>query len=227
MEFPVQLKHKLAAQSIAVDRPPASRLPSYFEALIEETKQWSGTDNNGVAVSYFFRQYALFISAQFDLLTFHNGYFACSWKDIEFGRIHNYGFNLLQTHIDSRHFTPVSPENRQEAMHFILTEQVDSLITEFRKYVKISPLILWENVLGSVVWFYATLEKREPRRTAEDIDWLLEPSNWAPIKTSYLQKLMGTASLEQAVSGPLRKTCCLYKELPAFATCTFCPQPRP
>lgn len=225
MTFPTQLKYKLASQSIAVDRVPASPLSSDFENLLEEIKLWSGTDNNGVAVSYFFRQYALFISAQFDLISNHNGYFACSWKDLEFSPVHNYGFQLLQIHADSRHYIAVSSEKRFEAMHFILTEQVESLIREFRKHVKISPIILWENVLGSVIWFYATLEKREPRRTAEDIDWLLEPANWAPVKTSYLQKLMGSSSLERAVSGPLRKTCCLYKELPAFAACTFCPQP--
>ncbi|MDN7244916.1 hypothetical protein [Planococcus shenhongbingii] len=226
MEFPAQLKYTLASQSIAVDRPPAHPLSPDFKEQINEIKQWSGTQNNGVAVSYFFRQYALFISAQFDLLTNHNGYFACSWKDLQFSRIHNYGFNLLQTHVDSHFFTSVSRENRFEAMHFVLCRQVADLIDEFRKHVKISPIILWENVLGSVLWFYATLQQHAPRRAAEDIEWLLESANWKPIKASYLYKLMGTASLEQAVSGPLRKTCCLYKELPAFSTCTFCPQPH-
>lgn len=226
MEFPVQLKYKLASQSIAVDHPPTHPLSSNPEELISEIRQWSGSGNNGVAVSYFFRQYALFISMQFDLITNHHGYFKCTWKDLQFTRIHNYGFRLLQTHVDSRFFTAIPLEERFDAMHFVLFQQADNFINEFRKYVKISPIILWENILGSIIWFYATLQQHNPRRAAEDLDWLLEPANWAPIKTSYLSKLLGTASLEQAISRPLRKTCCLYKELPGFATCTFCPQPH-
>ena len=173
MQFPNPLKYTLAAQSIVVDRSPAQPLSSDLEKLIEEIKQWSGTDNKGVAVSYFFRQYALFISAQFDLITNHSGYFACSWKDLEFGRVHNYGLQLLQTHVKSQSFVAVAPEKRFEAMHAVLNQQVADFIEEFRKHVKISPITFWENVLGSVIWLYATLEKHDPRRTAEDIEWLL------------------------------------------------------
>lgn len=63
MTFPQQLKLALASQSVAVDRQPASPLSADTETKIEELKSWCGTDNGGVAVSYFFRQYALFVSA--------------------------------------------------------------------------------------------------------------------------------------------------------------------
>ncbi|MGI2327884.1 hypothetical protein [Planococcus sp. YIM B11945] len=225
MEFPAKLHYALASHSVSVDRVPANPLSSNTETRIEEIKSWCSTNNNGVAVSYFFRQYALFVSAQFDLMTQHNGYFACSWKDLQFDRTFNYGYKLLQTHADSRFFKAVSPENRFEAMHDVL-KQTDELITEFRKYAKISPITLWENALGSMIWFYANLEQRDIRRAAEDMEWLLDSSNWQPVKTSYLLKLLGSTSLERAVSGPLRKTCCLYKELPDFDTCTYCPQPK-
>lgn len=226
MAFPAQLKYALAAHSVTVDRLPLQPLPQNFRVMVDEIKHWSAAENDGVAVSYFFRQYALFVSAQFDLITNHNGYFACSWQELRFDRVHNYGYNLLQTHIDSQHFLTIPPENRFAAMHFVLYEQTHKLIAEFRKFVKISPITLWENILGSLLWFYASLEKRQPRRAAEDMEWLLEPANWYPIRTSYMQKLIGSQPLERAVSSPLRKTCCLYKELPNFATCTFCPQPK-
>lgn len=226
MALPAQLNYTLATHSVVVDRPPLQPLPKDLRALVEEIKQWSGAQNDAVAVSYFFRQYALFVSAQFDLITNHNGYFACSWQDLQFDRVRNYGYNLLQTHVDSRYFLASSSENRFEALYFVLVEQTDELIAELRKFVKISPITLWENVLGSVLWFYASLEKRQPRRAAEDMEWLLDSANWQPIKTSYMQKLIGSQSLERAISNPLRKTCCLYKELPHFATCTFCPHPN-
>lgn len=226
MTFPQQLKYALASQSVAVDRTPEQPLSLEMNQMIEELQDWAGTGNPGVAVSYFFRQYALFVSAQFDLITRHNAYFACTWQELKFERVHNYGFNLLQTHVESRTFTQFQSHERFAAMHFVLIEQTENLIQEFRKQVKISPITLWENVLGSLLWFYANLERSNPRRAAEDLEWLLDPANWQPAKTSYLHKLLGDASLSRAVSGPLRKTCCLYKELPGFATCTFCPNPN-
>ncbi|TWT16106.1 hypothetical protein [Planomicrobium sp. CPCC 101079] len=226
MPFSAHLKYALAAHSVTVDRPPHQPLPQNSRVMVDEIKHWSNAKNDGVAVSYFFRQYALFVSAQFDLITNHNGYFACSWQELRFDRVHNFGYNLLQTHVDSRHFLTITPENRFEAMHFILHEQTHELIAEFRKFVKISPITLWENILGSLLWFYASIEKRQPRRVAEDMEWLLDSANWQPMKTSYVQKMIGSLTLEHAVSSPLRKTCCLYKELPHFATCTFCPSPN-
>lgn len=226
MTFPQQLKYALASQFVSVDRTTHHPLSDDPERMIEELKIWADTANAGVAVSYFFRQYALFVSAQFDLITHQNAYFTCSWNKLQFERIHNYGYNLLQVHVDSSSFARISSDERFAAMHFVLLEQTEAFIQEFRKYVKISPITLWENVLGSVLWFYANLERSNPRRAAEDLEWLLNPANWQPAKTSYLQKLLGEVPLSRAVSGPLRKTCCLYKELPAFATCTFCPKPN-
>ncbi|QHJ72387.1 hypothetical protein DNR44_007010 [Planococcus halotolerans] len=215
----------LASQSVAVDREPVNPLSRDSESRIEELKRWSGSENSGVAISYFFRQYALFVSAQFHLLTYQNGYFECAGEDLTFNRIHNYGFNLLETHVPSAHFKNVETNERFSAFHYILHEQIAKLIDEFRSHVKISPLILWDNVLGSVIWFYANLEQRDPRRAAADLEWLMDAANWSPMRKSHLARLLGDASLGQAVSRPLRKTCCLYKELPHFDTCTFCPQP--
>lgn len=225
MAFPNQLKIRMASQAVAVDRTPSNVLSAEVKLRIEEMKNWSGAENNGVAVSYFFRQYALFVSAQFELLTYHNGYFHCTHEELAFNRIQNYGFNLLEAHVSSVHFKEISPNERFEAFLFILHRQAAELIDSFRQHVKISPLILWDNVLGSLLWFYASLEQRNPRRAAEDLEWLLDAGNWAPMKKSHMSRLLGNASLRQAVSGPLRKTCCLYKELPHFDTCTFCPQP--
>lgn len=225
MTFPSHLKYALAGHSVSVDRIPQNPLSSDTKIRIEELSQWCGSQLDGVAVSYFFRQYALFVSAQFDLLVNHNSYFACSWQQLQFDRVHNYGYHLLQTHASSETFIHITDDRRFEAMHSILL-QTEDFIQEFRQHVKISPITLWENVLGSVIWLYANLEKRNPRRAAEDMEWLMDSANWLPIKTSYLARLLGNTSLDRAVSGPLRKTCCLYKELPQFETCTFCPLPN-
>lgn len=226
MAMTPQLKLALSNYSVAVDRFPEQPLSADTQTAILQLKEWCGSNNDGVAVSYFFRQYALFITAQFDLIVNHHSYFTGSFSGLSFNRAANYGFPLLQTHAESKNCVSISENGRYEAMHEVLYEQADRAIQEFRRYVKISPIILWENILGSLLWFYANLEKRQPRRAAEDLEWLLESANWQPIRTSYLAKLLGTSSLEAAVSRPLRKTCCLYKELPRFETCTFCPQPN-
>ena len=225
MTFPQQARFSLSSQSVAVDRIPHQPLSQNIPTMIEELKNWCETDNASVAVSYFFRQYALYITAQFSLLHQHGGYFSVHWSELQFDRIHNYGLPLLQTHVKSSAFQTLGPNKRHPAFHEILHQQVDGLLNEFKKHIKISPITCWENVLGSVLWFYAGLENREPRKTAEDLEWLLDPANWKPVKTSYLARLLGDTPLQQAVSKPLRKTCCLYKEMPSFDTCTFCPNP--
>ena len=221
-----QARYALSNQSVAVDRPLQQPLSQNIPAMIEELKTWCGTDNAGVAVSFFFRQYSLFITAQFGLIHQHGGYFSVPWRELQFDRVHNYGLPLLQTHVKSSDFQMIAPHERHQAFHEILYRQVDELLTEFKKYIKISPITCWENVLGSVLWFYAGMESRDPRKAAEDMEWLLDSANWEPIKTSYMAKLLGDKPLQQAVSKPLRKTCCLYKELPSFDTCTFCPKPN-
>ncbi|HSJ37666.1 MAG TPA: hypothetical protein VK945_05575 [Planococcus sp. (in: firmicutes)] len=225
MVLPDQLKIMLASQSVAVDRSASNPLSFDTASRIEELKDWSGAQNGGVAVSYLFRQYALFVSVQFQLLTYHNGYFECPIEDLAFNRVHNYGFNLLEIHVSSLHFKKIDTNERFSAFHYILHEQTAALIEAFRSSVKISPIILWENILGSVIWVYANLEQRDPRRAAEDLEWLMDDANWTPMRKSHFAQLLGSASLRQAVSQPLRKTCCLYKELPHFDTCTFCPNP--
>lgn len=222
MELPFTFKHYLANQAVIIGKEPIQPL-SGFPDIIEDLKEWSGTETAGVAISYFFRQYALFVTAQFGAIANHNLYFSGTWQDLQFSRARKYGYPLLETHVDPALFIPVEGIDRFQAFHRILTDQIDSLIQEFRKYAKISPVILWENVLGSVLWFYANLEQRNPRRAAEDIDWLVNSENWAPVRKSYLAGLLGSASLQQAVTAPLRRTCCLYKELPDFEICTFCP----
>lgn len=226
MTLPQQARYSLSSQSVAVDRLPQQPLSQDIPVLIEELKAWCETDYAGAAVSYFFRQYALFVTAQFSLIHQHGGYFSIHWKDLQFDRVHNYGLPLLQTHINSSSFQTLEGDEKYQAFHEILHQQVDELVKEFKKHIKISPITCWENVLGSVLWFYAGLETREPRKTAEDMEWLLDAANWKPVKTSYLAKLLGDTPLQQAVSKPLRKTCCLYKEMPSFNTCTFCPTPN-
>ena len=226
MTFPPQASHALSSQSVAVDRIPQQALSQDIPTMIDELKHWCGTDNGAVAVSYFFRQYALYVTAQFNLIYQHSGYFSVDWRTLQFDRVHNYGLPLLQTHVPSAAFHTIQSNKRYLAFHEILYRQVDELLNEFKKYIKISPITCWENILGSVLWFYASLETRDPRRTAEDMEWLLDPANWKPIKTSYLNKMIGTTPLQQSVSKPLRKTCCLYKKMNSFDTCTFCPKPN-
>ncbi|ANU09917.1 hypothetical protein A1A1_14684 [Planococcus antarcticus DSM 14505] len=226
MTFPQSARYLLSSQSVAVDRTPQQPLSQDIPTMIEELKCWCGTDNAGVAVSYFFRQYALYVTAQFTLLHQHGGYFSIHWWELQFDRVRNYGLPLLETYVKSSTFKHIQPSERSQAFHEVLYQQVDELLNEFKKHIKISSITCWENVLGSVIWFYASLETRSPRTVAEDMEWLLDEANWLPIKTSYLSKLLDNTSLQQAVSKPLRKTCCLYKEMPSFSTCTFCPKPN-
>lgn len=226
MHLPMAAKHSLQMQSVIVDRLPAHSLSSTPQLLIEELKEWCGTENNGVAVSYFFRQFALFVTAQFNLIHQYGGYFKTAPENLRFGKIHNYGLPLISFHVDAADFVEIPAEQRHQAFHYVLIGQTDALLQQLRRHARISSITCWENVLGSLAWHYATLQRQHPRTVAEDIDWLMDDHNWKPLRKSQWQTFIGTVPLERAVSEPMRKTCCLYKELESFETCTFCPQPH-
>ncbi|MGM0896766.1 MAG: hypothetical protein ACQEV0_02645 [Bacillota bacterium] len=226
MHLSTAAKHALQMQSVIVDHNPAHPFSPDPELLAKELKDWCGTDNNGVAVSYFFRQFALFVTAQFNLIHYHGGYFKTRPENLRYGRIHNYGLPLISFHVESADFIEVSPEQRSDAFRHILIGQTNALLQQLRRHAKISPITCWENVLGSLAWYYATLQRKHPRVAAEDIEWLMDDKSWEPLRKSEWKNFIGTTPLERAVSEPMRKTCCLYKELAAFGTCTFCPQPH-
>ncbi len=226
MQLPMAAKQALQMQSVIVDRSPAHPFSSNSQILIEELKDWCGTENNGVAVSYFFRQIALFVTAQFTLIHQHGGYFKTPPENLRFGRMHNYGLPLMSFHVESADFVEITAGQRNEAFRYVLIGQTSALLEQLRRHAKISPITCWENVLGSLAWYYATLQQQHPRIAAEDIDWLMDDRNWEPLRKSQWRNFIGTMPLERAVSEPMRKTCCLYKELDAFDTCTFCPQPH-
>lgn len=226
MHLPMTAKQALLMQSVIVDRRSAHPFSSNPERLIEELKDWCETENNGVAVSYFFRQIALFVTAQFTLIHQHGGYFKTSPENLRFGRMQNYGLPLISFHVDSADFVGVPAAHRSEAFRYVLIGQTNALLELLRRHAKVSPIMCWENILGSLAWYYATLQQQQPRVAAEDIEWLMDDRNWEPLRKSPWRNFIGTTPLERAVSGPMRKTCCLYKELPAFGTCTFCPQPN-
>ncbi|ANU20324.1 hypothetical protein BBI15_08890 [Planococcus plakortidis] len=227
MHLPMAVKQALQMQSVIVDRLPAHPFSSSNpEILIEELKDWSGTENNGVAVSYFFRQIALFVTAQFSLIHQQGGYFKTPPEKLGYGRIQNYGLPLISFHVESADFIEIPAEQRSEAFRYVLIGQTDALLRQLRRHAKISPITCWENVLGSLAWYYANLQRHYPLMAAEDLEWLMEDQNWEPLRKSQWRNFIGTTPLERAVSVPMRKTCCLYKELAAFDTCTFCPQPH-
>ncbi len=226
MQLPMAAKQALQMQSVIVDRSPSHPFSSNSQILIEELKDWCGTENNGVAVSYFFRQIALFVTAQFTLIHQHGGYFKTPPENLRFGRMHNYGLPLMSFHVESADFVEITAGQRNEAFRYVLIGQTSALLEQLRRHAKISPITCWENVLGSLAWYYATLQQQHPRIAAEDIDWLMDDRNWEPLRKSQWRNFIGTMPLERAVSEPMRKTCCLYKELDAFDTCTFCPQPH-
>ena len=226
MLLPMSAKQALQMQSVIVDRLPAQSLSSNPEHLIEELKLWSGTENNGVAVSYFFRQFALFVTAQFSLIHQYGGYFKTAPENLRFGKMHNYGLPLISFHVDSADFVKIPAEQRSDAFHYVLIGQTAAMLEQLRRHAKISPITCWENVLGSLAWHYAILQRQHPRIAAADIEWLMDDRNWEPLRKSQWRNFIGTTPLDRAVSEPMRKTCCLYKELDAFDTCTFCPQPH-
>ena len=186
----------------------------------------TGIDNKTVAASYMMRRYGMFISTQFVMLATYDELWLGQADDLMFALNVEYGNKGISMYIDKNHYKDVEGQPRETVIRKILKEQIHCVIMEIRKHSSISPLTLWENVFGFMLWHYAVLlgQPSTASQARIDLDLIKSDSLWEGIAShslfnSYLKGLEPAQLLNTGV----RKTCCFSKDVPGLQKCGFCP----
>lgn len=186
----------------------------------------TGIDNKTVAASYFMRRYGMFVSTQFVMLATYDEIWNGDASDLSFGLNVEYGNKAVSMYIDKNHYEDVENQERKRIIRKILKEQIHSVIVEIRKHSSVSPLTLWENVFGFMLWHYAVLLGQPSTSTQARMDLNLLKSDdiWEGIAShSLFRTYLKGLEPEQLLNTQVRTTCCFSKDVPGLQKCGFCP----
>ncbi|WP_017380307.1 hypothetical protein [Paenisporosarcina sp. TG-14] len=185
----------------------------------------TGIDNKTVAASYLMRRYGMFASTQFVMLATYDEFWGGELEDLIFGANVEYGNKGISMYIDKNHYVDVENEVRTTIIHKVL-KQIHSLLVEIRKHSSVSPITLWENVFGFLLWHYSVLlnNPSTAKQSRIDLEILKSIEVWEGIASqslfnTYLKGLEPAQLLNTCV----RTTCCFSKEVPGLQKCGFCP----
>ncbi|WP_332647740.1 Fe-S oxidoreductase [Lysinibacillus sp. 54212] len=178
------------------------------------------------AISHFSRRYGMFVAMQFYMLTAYDEVWDGNFKDIRFAVIEEYGIRTLGTFITQNDFRYVEDEEREAVMTQILFKQTYEIVQQLRKTTTISPLTIWENIFGYMLWHYHTLLENPALsdRAFEDIEILEDVNVWRYFSNkSLFREYTGGLNPSQLINVPVRKSCCFSKDIPGLIACGFCP----
>lgn len=178
------------------------------------------------ALSHFSRRYGMFVAMQFYMLAAYDEVWDGKFEDIRFAVVEEYGMRTLGTFISSNDFRYVEDEERETVIRSILYKQVFEIIQQLRKATTISPLVIWENIFGYMLWHYHTLLENPvvADRAFEDLEILEDTKVWALFSNKSLyQDYTGGANPSTLIGVPVRKSCCFSKDIPGLQACGFCP----
>jgi len=186
----------------------------------------TGIDNKTVAASYFMRRYGMFVSTQFVMLATYDEMWNGDASDLRFGLNVEYGNKAVSMYVDKNHYKDVENEDRKRIIQTILKEQIHSVIVEIRKHSSVSPLTLWENVFGFMLWHYAVLlgQPSTSPQARIDLELLKLDELWVGIASySLFNTYLKGLEPNQLLNTPVRTTCCFSKDVPGLQKCGFCP----
>lgn len=177
------------------------------------------------AISHFGRRYGMFVSMQFYMLTTYDEIWDAKPENLRFALIQEYGTHTLGMYINANDFRYVEDSEREQIITKILTD-ASLVIQQLRKTTTISPLTLWENIFGYMLWhFHTQLENPAlADRAFEDLEMLEDTHVWRHFsdKSLFLQYTEGK-NPSSLINVPVRKSCCFSKDIPGLIPCGFCP----
>ncbi len=186
----------------------------------------SGSPNRVVAASYFMRRLGMFVAMQFTNLATYDEVWDGDPNSLAFGAKEEYGKLAISTFALVEDWRYVEDDERRDVIRCILVEQCNTVIKQLRTITPVSPLTLWENIFGFLLWQYHVLLSNSG--TAEearaDLDMLKDDTLWEGIAprslfATYLKGCEPSALLNTEV----RTTCCFSKDVPGLIQCGFCP----
>ena len=178
------------------------------------------------AISHFSRRYGMFVAMQFYMLSAYDEVWDGNFKDIRFAIVEEYGMRTLGTFISANDFRYVNDDERESVIRTILFKQTFEIVQQLRKATTISPLTIWENIFGYMLWHYHTLLENPAvaDRAFEDLEILEDSKVWALFSNkSLFKEYTGGVNPSNLINVPVRKSCCFSKDIPGLQACGFCP----
>ncbi|KXH79297.1 hypothetical protein [Sporosarcina sp. HYO08] len=197
-----------------------------MEAILQTIQVISGSPNRTVTASYFTRRFGMFTAMQFTSLVQSN----ITWKgesnNLVFGVNEEYGRKTVSTYTRAEDWKVISNGRREEEIWHILHNECAAVFHQMRSVTAISPLIMWENIFGFLLWQYHVLlaNPSTAQNARKDLELLKADRLWEGIapKSLFASYLKGCEPSE-LLNTTVRKTCCLSKDVPGLMQCGFCP----
>lgn len=184
----------------------------------------SGSPSQPVAASFFMRRYGMFVAMQLYQITAFDECWKGDAKDLIFGATEEFGLQTISMFVQQEDWMFIDA-NRKQMMNDIW-RQTAEVIKQLRYATSISPLTLWENVFGFLLWHYAVLldNPATSSQAFEDLQLLKDPTTWAGVseKSLFATYLKG-AEPKNLLQTTVRTTCCFSKDVPGLIQCGYCP----
>lgn len=177
------------------------------------------------AISHFSRRYGSFISTQFYFLAMYDEIWDGKLRDIRYTKINEFGVDTVGTFITPTDYRYVDDKEREYVIRDLLY-QCHTTFLQLRKATSISPLTMWENLFGYLLWHYYELLENPAfaDRAFEDLEILEDTRVWSSFSNkSLFYEYTGGKNPADIVGKPIRKSCCFSKDIPGLMRCEFCP----
>lgn len=196
------------------------------EDILNVVQAVSGSPNRTVASSYFMRRFGMFTAMQFYNLAAYDEMWDGAKNHLHFGAKVEYGKLSVSIFASPEDWRYVEEDERRIVIRRILKDQCDAVIRRIRTITSVSPLTLWENIFGFLLWQYHVLLENPATSVGAraDLEMLKDDALWEGIAprslfATYLRGCEPSALLNTEV----RTTCCFSKDVPGLMQCGFCP----
>ncbi len=200
--------------------------PEYTKHTLDAVQAISNSPNPVVASSYFIRRYGMFIAMQFYNLASYDEVWIAEQSQLQFGVKEEFGKLAVSTFAHPSDWHNVSDKIRKDVIRMILKEQCDPVIRHIRTVTSISPLTLWENIFGFMLWQYHVMlsNPATSNEAQHDLETLIDDALWVDIAPRSLFATYLNGSHPSAlINTQVRTTCCFSKDVPGLMQCGFCP----
>lgn len=185
----------------------------------------SDSPNKTVAASFFMRRLGMFINMQLYNLAAYDEIWDGDTTKMSFGAVEEYGNRTVSTFIEESDWQPVDENAHQDIIRMVLL-QADKVIRQIRKVSSVSPLTLWENIFGFLLWQYHVMLEN-PSTSVEaryDLEILKDNETWKGIaRHSLFKAFLRGSEPSELLNTTVRTTCCFSKDVPGLMQCGFCP----
>lgn len=194
--------------------------------VVNSVQAVSGSPNKTVAASYFMRRLGMFTALQFYNLATYDEVWHGTSNRLLFGAKDEYGKLSVSMFVDSSDWREVEDGERKDIIRRILDNECAAVIQQLRTVSSVSPMTLWENIFGFLLWQYHVLlsNPATAHEARADLNMLKDDELWEGLapRSLFAVYLKGKEPSE-LLNSVVRTTCCFSKDVPGLMQCGYCP----